>query len=107
MRSSLICGLMVLMAVAAPAHFAGYEVRGVADNSWGETTITYQNAPAPSGITATSGAVNAGQTSVDITPLVTGNGLISVALTTSSTGITFSSRDARSGAPQLIIQTTT
>ena len=89
------------------ASTAGYEVRGVADNSWGETTITYQNAPAPSGITATSGAVNAGQTSVDITPLVTGSGLISVALTTSSTGITFSSREARSGAPQLIIQTTT
>src|SRR5438046_1965908 len=87
----------------------GYDARSVANNTWGETTITYQNAPAPSGtITGSSGALTSGQfSSVNITPLVTGNGSISVAVTTtSSTGITMSSRSTGSAAPQLVVQTT-
>jgi acid phosphatase type 7 len=87
----------------------GYDVRSVADNTWVETTITYQNAPPPSAtITGSSGALTSGQfSSVNITPLVAGNGLISMALTTSSNGITLSSRGTGPTAPQLVVQTTT
>jgi fibronectin type 3 domain-containing protein len=89
----------------------GYSVRPVADNSWGETTITYANAPAPgSTIAGSSGAFASGQwVSVDVTSLVSGNGLLGVALTsTSGNGMSLNSREAGTSiAPQLVVETTT
>jgi hypothetical protein len=67
---------------------AGYEVRNVADNTWVESTINHTNAPAVSGVSATSGAFGSvAWTSVDITSLITAAALI--ALTTTS-GTAFS-----------------
>jgi Phosphoesterase family/Concanavalin A-like lectin/glucanases superfamily len=89
----------------------GYSVRPVADNSWGETTITYANAPAPgSTIAGSSGVFASGQwISVDVTSLVSSNGLLSVALTsTSGNGMSLNSREAGTSiAPQLVVETTT
>src|SRR5215211_1061948 len=85
----------------------GFEVRGVADNSWGETTITYANAPAfASSPSAASGAVRPGRwVTVDITPLVTGNGSLSIALTTGRTAeIDVDSREA-ANRPRLVVET--
>jgi hypothetical protein len=84
----------------------GYEVRGVADNSWVESTINYTNAPAFDGVTATSGSFGSGAwTTVDITPLVTGNGTFSIALTTTSnTAFSLASRESGATAPQLVIE---
>src|SRR5215211_1739356 len=85
----------------------GFEVRGVGDNSWGETTITYANAPAfASSPSAASGAVRPGRwVTVDITPLVTGNGSLSIALTTGGTAeIDVDSREAANG-PRLVVET--
>ncbi len=85
----------------------GYQVRGVSDNTWTESTINYSNAPAYSSVaTASSGAVTAGTwSSLDITALVTGNGSLNLALTTTSaTTISDASRESGATAPQLIIQ---
>jgi chitodextrinase len=89
------------------ASSAGYEVRNVAENSWSETTINHTNAPAMDGVSAVSGSFGAGVwTTVDITPLVTGNGTYSFALTTTSgTAFSLASRETGANAPQLIIET--
>jgi hypothetical protein len=88
------------------------DVRGVSDNSWGETTIKYSNAPPPGDVAATSVAVYAGPPqwlSINVSSLVQGNGAVSMALTSPSTSTTlrdFSSRNAGSSlAPQLVVQT--
>ena len=85
----------------------GYEVRGVSDNSWTELGINFANAPAINGVTNTSGSFASGAwTTVDITPLITGNGTFSLALTTTnSTAFSLASREAGASAPQLIIET--
>src|SRR6266852_5472792 len=99
-----------LQLTSQAASAIGYDVRSVADNTWGETTITFQNAPPPSAsVVGSSGPLNSGQSvSVDLKSVVKGNGLISVALTTTSTtGITLSSREASASVvPQLVVQTT-
>ncbi|MEA2405569.1 MAG: acid phosphatase type 7 [Thermoleophilaceae bacterium] len=87
---------------------AGYSVRSVASNSWGETAITYSNAPAVGATaTASSGPVSAGATTdLNVTPLVTGDGSVSVALTTgSSTATAVASREDTAHRPQLILDT--
>jgi acid phosphatase type 7 len=86
----------------------GYEVHNVTDNTWNELTVNHSNAPALDGVTATSGSFGTGTwTSVDITPLVTGNGSYNLALTTtSSTAFSLSSRESNANAPQLVIETT-
>jgi hypothetical protein len=86
---------------------AGYQVRSVADNSWGEFSINYANMPAVGDVKGTSGAFGASAwTTVDVTPLITGNGLYSFALnTTSSTAFSLASRESGANAPQLIVET--
>ncbi len=85
----------------------GYEVRNVTDNSWSELTINYSNAPAFDVVTATSGAFGTGVwTTVDITPLVSGNGTLNITLTTTNaTAFSLASRESGANAPQLIIET--
>jgi hypothetical protein len=87
---------------------AGYEVRNVADNTWSEGTINYSNAPAMDNVTASSGQFGASAwTTVDITPLVNGNGSYNLALTTiSGTAFSLASRESGANAPQLVIETT-
>jgi chitodextrinase len=88
------------------ASSSGYDVRGVTDNSWSETSINFSNAPAVGTVSGTSGSFASGVwTSVDITPLITGNGTFSIALTT--TNNTAFSLISREGAnpPQLVIET--
>jgi hypothetical protein len=87
----------------------GLAVRGVADNGWGESTITYANAPAPSAATtSSSGPVSSRQwVSLDVTPLVTGDGPLTVALTTTTNAqFTVASREyGASFAAQLVVET--
>src|SRR5207247_3386316 len=55
----------------------GFDVRSVDDNSWGERTITYSNAPARGPVVASSGQldVNEGDPiSVDVSSHVKGDG---------------------------------
>jgi hypothetical protein len=85
----------------------GYEVRGLADTSWGESTINYSNAPVVGDVITTSGPFGSGAwITVDITPLITGNGTVSIALTTTNTtAFSLASREAGTNAPQLIVET--
>ena len=77
-------------------------------HSWTETTLSTANAPAENGQVGTfSGAVGSAQVaSLDVTPLVTGNGTYSVILRLDSGGndIWFGSEES-SRKPQLVIQT--
>jgi hypothetical protein len=98
---------VTLRLYANSSSSVGCEVRSVADNNWGELTINYNNAPAFGGATTTSGPFSGGGwVTVDITPLITGNGTFSIALTTTSpTAFSFGSRESGTTAPQLIIVT--
>ena len=84
---------------------AGLQARGVADNTWAETAITYDNAPPLGSALASSGAVSTGTWStLDVTGYVTGEGLYSFGIiTTGSTAISFASRESGANAPQLIL----
>jgi chitodextrinase len=83
------------------------DVRAVADNSWVESSLTYATAPPPSTtVTASSGAIAAGWVDLDVTPLVSGNGTYSFALTSASrTSVSLAARERGSStAAQLVVQ---
>ncbi len=96
-----------LRVYASSGNSIGYGVYSVSDNSWGETTLTYNNAPPVGLVAGSSGRITAATwTEVDVTPLVSGNGLLSLAMiSTSSTATTFASRESGATAPQLIVTT--
>lgn len=85
----------------------GYQVRGVIGQDWEEGAVTYNSAPAVGSILNTSGSISSGTwTTLDVTPYITGNGTYDLALTTTSTSVlNFSSRDAGSNPPELVIET--
>ena len=86
---------------------AGYQVKRVNNQGWEEGNITYSNAPAPGATIGSSGSFAANNwTSVDVTSLVNGNGVFDLAVTTTSTAtLNFSSRNAGSNKPQLVLET--
>jgi acid phosphatase type 7 len=97
-----------LRLFAASSSTAGFTVHGVASTTWGERTTTFANAPQIGAQVAASGA-HAARTyvSVDITPLVTSSGPLSVAVKgLSSSSDTYKSREAGvSNRPQLVVET--
>jgi acid phosphatase type 7 len=95
-----------LRLYANSALSAGYEIRSVSNNTWGETTITHSNAPAVGSVLDTSGGFNSGTwTTVDVSALITGNGSYTLALTVSgSTAVSFASREVGNNAPQLTVE---
>ncbi len=82
----------------------GFDVRGVSDNNWGELTINYGNAPPFGAVVGSSGPLTGGNWyEVDVSSLVSGDGLVSFALTsTSSRQTRYSSREG-TNPPQLIV----
>ena len=81
----------------------------VASTTWGETTTTYSNAPAIGAQVAASGAFSANAyVSMDVTSVVTGNGLVSFAVRrTNTAAIAFNAREAAAtNRPQLVVATT-
>jgi hypothetical protein len=85
---------------------SGYTISAVADNSWSETAITYNNIPALGSAVGSVGAHGGAQyTSVDVTSYITGDGTYSLALTTTSTkAVSYPSREAASNRPELVIE---
>jgi hypothetical protein len=85
----------------------GYQINAVNDQSWEEGKITFANAPAAGTIVGSSGNFAANNwTSVDVTSLVTGNGIFDIVMTTTSTAtLNFNSREAASNWPQLVVET--
>jgi len=82
----------------------GFELHAVADSRWSEQTITYKTAPAPGPVVATTPRVSADAfTSVDVTGLVAGGGVVNLAVTTADQW-RFASRESGQLAPQLIVE---
>jgi Calcineurin-like phosphoesterase len=82
-------------------------VRSVADSTWTETGLTYNNRPATGATAIASPVPIAANTtlSFDVTSLVAGAGPVSFALdTTSSTSKSLPSREATADQPQLVIE---
>ena len=75
-------------------------------NTWTETGITYDTAPSTGTQLGSSGAITSGTwTTVDVTSYITGDGAYNFAFsTTSSTNISFSSREG-ANVPELVIVT--
>jgi hypothetical protein len=96
-----------LRVYANSSSTAGFSVYGVPDVSWREMTVTYNNSPALGTLGASLGPVTSGTwITVDVTSLITGNGIVSLALTgNSSTLFSFASRERATRLPQLIITT--
>ena len=97
----------VLHVYANSAQSKGYDVYPVADTSWSETGIDWNNAP-PFGSAkiGSSGSVKANTwTSVDVTSAVTTGGILSFGLsTTSRRTLSLSSREG-ANPPQLVVTT--
>ncbi len=95
-----------LSLYALASSSSGVGVRAVGDNAWGETTITYQNAPAIGATIGTSGALSKNKrVTIDVTSYIAGNGTWSLALTTgNASSKTLASREAGANGPQLILQ---
>jgi len=96
-----------LRLYAETASRTGYAVRTVAGKDWTEDKITYATAPTPGPVVATSGPVARDSwTSVDVTALVHGDGVIDFVLTADdrSAGL-YASRETGLTAPQLVVET--
>lgn len=93
-----------LRIFANSANSDSIDVRAVTSNSWGETTLTYGNMPGTLSVTDSSGSIAAGSwVEWDVTSLVSGNDLISFALTTSSvTATNLASRES-ANPPHLVV----
>jgi polysaccharide biosynthesis protein PslG len=85
---------------------SGVSLGAVATNSWGEKTLTYNNAPAVGASVYRTGGFSSGTwISLDATKLVTGNGRVSLAITsTSSSSRSFASREDAAVAPRLVVE---
>jgi len=86
---------------------AGYAVHSVPSGNWREDSITFATAPTPGPVVATSGpVVRDDWTSIDVTALVHGDGVLDLALTTDdrSAGL-YASRETDVTAPQLVVET--
>jgi Bacterial Ig domain/Fibronectin type III domain len=94
------------LRVFANSSAPGYEVHGVADNTWAES-INYNTAPAfsPTSSGLASNAAAGTWTTADVTPLIGGNGTVSVELEpVSTTAANHASRES-ANPPQLVIET--
>lgn len=93
-----------LRIYANSSSSTGHEVHGVSDNTWGETTINFTNAPTVGAPVGTSGSFSGGgYVEVDVTSLITGNGTYSLALTgPGSTAISYASRESAT-KPELVV----
>jgi hypothetical protein len=93
-----------LRLFAGTGSSVGIDVAGVSDNSWLESTLTYNNAPLPGSVIGTVTAVSAGTwVEIDVTSYVTGDGLVSFMISSPDANRqNFDSREA-ANPPQMVI----
>jgi phosphatidylinositol-3-phosphatase len=106
--SSLSDGLIssVILKVYANSSLGeGFSIDQLANNTWRENTIIYENAPTPGPAITNSGEVSSDQwVSIDITSYIKGAGIYNLVFTPlSSTQLSLASRESGSHAPQLIV----
>jgi chitodextrinase len=96
-----------LRLYCADSGAVGGVFKRVANSSWVESTVNWGNAPAADAATlATLGSVVAGNWyEIDVTSAVTGDGLVSIRASSSSTnGTDYNSKEGAAGfAPQLVV----
>jgi hypothetical protein len=94
----------ILRVFANSTNTGSIDVRGIASNSWGESTLTYRNMPAVLSVVGSAGRIGAGTwVQWDVTSLVRGNDPVSFGLTsTSITATNLASRES-SNDPQLVV----
>jgi parallel beta-helix repeat protein len=82
----------------------GHDIRAVADTSWDEGAVTYDNAPGLGATLGSSGPFSSGgYVDIDVTGYVTGDGPVSFGVSTPhTTAIKFTSREG-ANPPQLVI----
>jgi hypothetical protein len=83
----------------------GYWVNAVSDSGWDERAVTYASAPALGPVLASSGEHGGARyTEVDLTGVVTGDGVFAIALTTASDKVvSYPSREATANRPELVV----
>ena len=93
-----------LRIYATARSTTGFTVRQIDDTSWGERTITWNNAPALGAAVGSVGPFSTGGwVEVDVTPLVRGDGAVSIAVdTTSTTSTAYGSRESTT-QPMLLV----
>ena len=96
-----------LLIFANSSGSLGIKANAVADNTWGETTINYNNAPPMGSQLASSAGFSSGTwVTLDVTGYITADGTYSFGITDpSSTAISLASRESGANAEQLIIDT--
>ena len=94
-----------LLIFANSSTASGISAMSVLDNSWGELTTNYNNAPALGPVIASSGAVTTGTwLTIDLTSYITAEGTYSIGLNTpGATAVSLASRETGANAPQLIL----
>jgi acid phosphatase type 7 len=94
-----------LLIFAMSSLSSGLKTQAVSDNTWGETTMTFNNAPALGGVLASAGAIATSTwVSFDVTGYISANGTYSFGITDSNaTAISLASRESGANAPQLVI----
>ena len=88
---------------------AGFDVKAISNNTWGETTINYGNAPAAGSTIKSVAAFGAGTwVNVDVSSYIKAEGTYSLLLSsTNSTNVSMGARESGANAPQLVITTGT
>jgi hypothetical protein len=94
-----------LRVYANSANSTGYSVQAESNNTWTESAITYNNAPAAGAlINKSAGFKSAAWAVVDVSSYVKAEGTYNFVLTTtSSTNTNLASRESSANAPQLVI----
>jgi phospholipase C len=97
-----------LQLFASSGSASGFTVHAVPSTTWAESTLTYASAPRVRSRAAASSGAYRGRAyvSVDVTPLVTRGGLVSLALEgVGRAPLEFRSREAGAGRPRLLVET--
>jgi hypothetical protein len=96
-----------LKIYANSATTVGCKVFAVPDVGWVERSITYNTAPPLGNQVGSIGSFRGSSwITIDVTPLVTGNGTFSLAITgLNATAVSLASRESGTFVPQLIITT--
>jgi hypothetical protein len=94
-----------LSLFTASAHSQGYDVRGVADTTWNEATVTYATAPLIGIVAASAGPFASGVwAEADVTSVTTPNRLVSMAISgKNGTSAQFWSKENSTNRPQLVV----
>jgi hypothetical protein len=96
-----------LRLYANSSSTVGCKVFSVPDVSWGERTITFNNAPALGAQIGSYGAFKSSAwIEIDVTALVKGNGTFSLAVSgLNGTAVSLASRESGTFVPQLVVTT--